>query len=180
MEIKLAEYCGFCYGVKRAVEMAEKAAEEKVNGATLGPLIHNPQFIAELESKGIACKEDLAEFTAGETVIFRSHGVGPEVYQKAEAMQLNIIDATCPNVRMAQKKAAQAAEDGYFPVIVGEKNHPEVKSIKKWAGENAIVVEYLKDISNIPQKDKYAVIIQTTFELQKFEEILAFLQKINK
>ena len=62
MEIKLAEYCGFCYGVKRAVEMAEKAAEEKVNGATLGPLIHNPQFIAELESKGIACKEDLAEF----------------------------------------------------------------------------------------------------------------------
>ena len=177
MEIKLAEYCGFCYGVKRAVEMAEKAAEEKVNGATLGPLIHNPQFIAELESKGIACKEDLVEFTAGETVIFRSHGVGPEVYQKAEAMQLNIIDATCPNVRMAQKKAAQAAEDGYFPVIVGEKNHPEVKSIKKWAGENAIVVEYLKDISNIPQKDKYAVIIQTTFELQKFEEILAAMQK---
>ena len=177
MEIKLAEYCGFCYGVKRAVEMAEKAAEEKVNGATLGPLIHNPQFIAELESKGIACKEDLAEFTAGETVIFRSHGVGPEVYQKAEAMQLNVIDATCPNVRMAQKKAAQAAEDGYFPVIVGEKNHPEVKSIKKWAGENAIVVEYLEDISNIPQKDKYAVIIQTTFELQKFEEILAAMQK---
>ena len=157
--------------------LAEKAAEEKVNGATLGPLIHNPQFIAELESKGIACKEDLAEFTAGETVIFRSHGVGPEVYQKAEAMQLNIIDATCPNVRMAQKKAAQAAEDGYFPVIVGEKNHPEVKSIKKWAGENAIVVEYLEDISNIPQKDKYAVIIQTTFELQKFEEILAAMQK---
>ncbi len=177
MEIKIAEYCGFCYGVKRAVEMAEKAAAECVNGATLGPLIHNPQFIAELAGKGIACKEDLEQFTAGETVIFRSHGVGPEVYRKAEEMQLNIIDATCPNVRMAQKKAAQAVEDGYFPVIVGEKNHPEVKSIKKWAGENAIVVEYLKDISEVPQKDKYAVIIQTTFELQKFEEILAALQK---
>ena len=177
MEIKIAEYCGFCYGVKRAVEMAEKAAEECVNGATLGPLIHNPQFIAELEAKGIACKEDLAEFTAGETVIFRSHGVGPEVYEEAEVKQLNIIDATCPNVRMAQKKAFQAAQDGFLPIIVGEKNHPEVKSIKKWAGENAIVVEYLKDISDIPQKDKYAVIIQTTFELQKFEEILAALQK---
>lgn len=177
MEIKIAEYCGFCYGVKRAVEMAEKAAAECVNGATLGPLIHNPQFIAELAGKGIACKEDLEQFAAGETVIFRSHGVGPEVYRKAEEMQLNIIDATCPNVRMAQKKAAQAVEDGYFPVIVGEKNHPEVKSIKKWAGENAIVVEYLKDISEVPQKDKYAVIIQTTFELQKFEEILAALQK---
>ena len=177
MEIKIAEYCGFCYGVKRAVEMAEKAAADRINGATLGPLIHNPQFIAELEAKGIACKDDLDQFTAGETVIFRSHGVGPEVYEKAEAKQLNIIDATCPNVRMAQKKAFQAAQDGYLPVIVGEKNHPEVKSIKKWAGENAIVVEYLKDISEVPQKDKYAVIIQTTFELQKFEEILVALQK---
>lgn len=177
MEIKIAEYCGFCYGVKRAVEMAEKAAADRINGATLGPLIHNPQFIAELEAKGITCKEDLDQFTAGETVIFRSHGVGPEVYEKAEAKQLNIIDATCPNVRMAQKKAYQAAQDGYLPIIVGEKNHPEVKSIKKWAGENAIVVEYLKDISEVPQKDKYAVIIQTTFELQKFEEILAALQK---
>lgn len=180
MEIKIAEYCGFCYGVKRAVEMAEKAAADRVNGATLGPLIHNPQFIAELEAKGIACKEDLDQFTAGETVVFRSHGVGPEVYEKAEAKQLNIIDATCPNVRMAQKKAFQAAQDGYLPIIVGEKNHPEVKSIKKWAGENAIVVEYLKDISEVPQKDKYAVIIQTTFELQKFEEILAALQKERK
>lgn len=177
MEIKIAEYCGFCYGVKRAVEMAEKAAADRINGATLGPLIHNPQFIAELEAKGIACKDDLDQFTAGETVILRSHGVGPEVYEKAEAKQLNIIDATCPNVRMAQKKAFQAAQDGYLPIIVGEKNHPEVKSIKKWAGENAIVVEYLKDISEVPQKDKYAVIIQTTFELQKFEEILAALQK---
>ena len=180
MEIKIAEYCGFCYGVKRAVEMAEKAAADRINGATLGPLIHNPQFIAELEAKGIACKDDLDQFAAGETVIFRSHGVGPEVYEKAEAKQLNIIDATCPNVRMAQKKAFQAAQDGYLPIIVGEKNHPEVKSIKKWAGENAIVVEYLKDISEVPQKDKYAVIIQTTFELQKFEEILAVLQKERK
>ena len=180
MEIKIAEYCGFCYGVKRAVEMAEKAAADRINGATLGPLIHNPQFIAELEAKGIACKDDLDQFTAGETVIFRSHGVGPEVYEKAEAKQLNIIDATCPNVRMAQKKAFQAAQDGYLPIIVGEKNHPEVKSIKKWAGENAIVVEYLKDISEVPQKDKYAVIIQTTFELQKFEEILVALQKERK
>ena len=177
MEIKIAEYCGFCYGVKRAVEMAQKAADDKVKGGTLGPLIHNPQFIAELESKGIACKEDLQDFTAGETVIFRSHGVGPEIYQKAEEMQLNIIDATCPNVRMAQKKAFQAAQDGFYSVIVGEKNHPEVKSIKKWAGENAIVVECIEDISDVPQKDKYAVIIQTTFELQKFEEILAELQK---
>ncbi len=177
MEIKIAESCGFCYGVKRAVAMAEEAANNHIKGGTLGPLIHNPQLIAELEAKGIACKESLDDFAAGETVIFRSHGVGPEIYAQAEAQGLTIIDATCPNVRLAQKKAAQAAADGYFPVIVGEKNHPEVKSILKWAGENAICVEYVKDISDVPQKDKYAVIIQTTFELQKFEEILTQLQK---
>lgn len=76
-----------------------------------------------------------------------------------------------------RKKAAEAAADGYFPVIVGEKNHPEVKSILKWAGENAVCVEYIKDISDVPQKERYGVIIQTTFELQKFEKILAALKE---
>ena len=177
MEIKVARYCGFCYGVKRAVELATKAASEHVQGATLGPLIHNPQLIEELAAQGIACKDSLEQFAPGETVIFRSHGVGPEVYREAEQMGLTIMDATCPNVRLAQKKAAEAAADGYYPIIVGEKNHPEVKSILKWAGESAICVEYIKDISNVPQKERYGVIIQTTFELQKFNDILQALQK---
>ena len=141
MEIKVAEHCGFCYGVKRAVALAQKAATDRVQGATLGPLIHNPQLIAELASEGIACKDSLEQFAPGETVIFRSHGEGPETYAQAEKQGLTILDATCPNVRLAQQKAAQAAADGYFPVIVGEKNHPEVKSILKWAGKNAICVE---------------------------------------
>ncbi|WP_405380092.1 4-hydroxy-3-methylbut-2-enyl diphosphate reductase [Phascolarctobacterium sp.] len=177
MEITVADHCGFCYGVKRAVEMARQAAADHVQGGTLGPLIHNPQLIGELASQGIACRESLAEFAPGETVIIRSHGVGPEIYAQAEKMGLQIMDATCPNVRLAQKKAAQAAADGYFPVIVGEKNHPEVKSILKWAGKNAICVEYIEDISCIPQQERYGVVIQTTFELQKFEDILAEMQK---
>ena len=177
MKVIVAESCGFCYGVKRAVAMAQKAAADKTGGATLGPLIHNPQMIEDLARQGITCKNSLAEFTSGETVIFRSHGEGPETYAEAEKLNLHIIDATCPNVRAAQQKAAQAVRDGYFPVIVGEKNHPEVKSILKWAGKNAICIEYIKDISDVPQKERYAVIIQTTFELTKFEEILARLQK---
>ena len=177
MEIKVAKYCGFCYGVKRAVELAQKAAHEHIHGATLGPLIHNPQLIAELAVQGIACKDSLEQFAPGETVIFRSHGVGPETYAEAEQKGLTIMDATCPNVRLAQKKAAEAAADGYFPIVVGEKNHPEVKSILKWAGKSAICVEYIKDISNVPQKERYGVIIQTTFELQKFNDILQALQK---
>ena len=177
MEIKVAEHCGFCYGVKRAVALAEKAATDHVQGATLGPLIHNPQLIAELASNGIACKDSLEQFAPGETVIFRSHGEGPETYAQAEKQGLTILDATCPNVRLAQQKAAQAAADGYFPVIVGEKNHPEVKSILKWAGKNAICVECIKDISYVPRQERYGVIIQTTFELQKFNDILQALQE---
>ena len=177
MEIKVAQHCGFCYGVKRAVELAQGAAREHVQGGTLGPLIHNPQLINELAAQGIACREGLDEFSPGETVIIRSHGVGPEVYAEAEQKGLKILDATCPNVRLAQKKAAQAAADGYYPVIVGEKNHPEVKSILKWAGKSAICIECIKDISSVPQKERYGVIIQTTFELQKFEDILRELQK---
>ena len=177
MKIIVAEHCGFCYGVKRAVQLAQGAAQQHVQGGTYGPLIHNPQLIEELAEQGITCKDDLKEFTKGETVIFRSHGVGPEIYTQAEQLGLKILDATCPNVRLAQKKAAQAAADGYFPVIIGEKNHPEVKSILKWAGENAICVEYIEDVSNVPQKERYGVIIQTTFELKKFEAILQALQK---
>lgn len=177
MEIKVAKHCGFCYGVKRAVALAQKAAADHVQGATLGPLIHNPQLIADLARNGIACKDSLEDFAAGETVIFRSHGVGSAVYTEAEKRGLQIVDATCPNVRLAQKKAAEAAADGYFPVIVGEKNHPEVKSILKWAGKNAICVECIKDISNVPQQERYGVIIQTTFELQKFNDILQAMQE---
>lgn len=177
MNIIVAEHCGFCYGVKRAVKMAQEAAEQHVQGGTYGPLIHNPQLIEELAAGGISCKEDLKDFVSGETVIFRSHGVGPEIYAQAEQLGLKILDATCPNVRLAQKKAAQAAADGYFPIIVGEKNHPEVKSILKWAGENAICVEYIEDVSSVPQKERYGVVIQTTFELKKFEAILQVLQE---
>ncbi|MDY4920819.1 MAG: 4-hydroxy-3-methylbut-2-enyl diphosphate reductase [Phascolarctobacterium sp.] len=177
MEIKVAEYCGFCYGVKRAVELAQKAAAERAKGGTYGPLIHNPQLINELAQQGIACRDSLDEFRPGETVIIRSHGVGPEVYVEAEQKGLKILDATCPNVKMAQQKAAQAAADGYFPIIVGEKNHPEVKSILKWAGKSAICIECIKDISCVPHKERYGVIIQTTFELSKFEDILQALQQ---
>ena len=177
MNIIVAEHCGFCYGVKRAVKMAQEAAEQHVHGGTYGPLIHNPQLIEELAAGGISCKENLKDFASGETAIFRSHGVGPEIYAQAEQLGLKILDATCPNVRLAQKKASQAAADGYFPIIVGEKNHPEVKSILKWAGENAICVEYIEDVSSVPQKERYGVVIQTTFELKKFEAILRALQE---
>ena len=175
MEIIVAEPCGFCYGVKRTVSIAEGAVNS-LPAATLGPLIHNPQFTENLASRGIVCKNSLDEFAEGETVIFRSHGVGPSVYEKANEKKLKILDATCPNVKMSQNKARQAFEDGFLPIIVGEKNHPEVKSILAFAGKNGIIIESKRDISEVPFVSKYCVIIQTTFELAKFEEILQALQ----
>ena len=175
MKVTVADPCGFCYGVKRAVEIAEGAAAS-LPAATLGPLIHNPQFTEELAARGVGCKDSLDEFAPGETVIFRSHGVGPEVYEQAIEKNLKILDATCPNVKLSQRKAQQAFADGYLPIIVGEKNHPEVKSILAFAGKNAIIIERKEDIGEVPLVSKYCVIIQTTFELAKFEEILQALQ----
>ena len=175
MKIIVADPCGFCYGVKRAVKMAE-GATDNLPAATLGQLVHNAQVTDELAAKGVGCKESLDEFAEGETVIFRSHGVGPDVYEKAIEKKLKILDATCPNVKMSQSKARQAFEDGYLPIIVGEKNHPEVKSILAFAGKNAIILERKEDIGEVPFVSKYCVIIQTTFELAKFEEILQALQ----
>ncbi|MBR2182373.1 MAG: 4-hydroxy-3-methylbut-2-enyl diphosphate reductase [Acidaminococcaceae bacterium] len=175
MEIKVADPCGFCYGVKRAVKMAESAADS-LPAATLGQLVHNSQVTADLAARGVGCKDSLDEFTEGETVIFRSHGVGPDLYQKAIEKNLKILDATCPNVKTSQNKAQQAFEQGYLPIIVGEKNHPEIKSILAYAGKNAIMIERKEDIGEVPFVSKYCVIIQTTFELAKFEEILQALQ----
>ena len=175
MKIIVADPCGFCYGVKRAVAMAE-GATDSLPAATFGQLVHNAQVTDELAAKGVGCKDSLDQFSEGETVIFRSHGVGPDVYEKAIEKKLKILDATCPNVKMSQNKARQAFEDGYLPIIVGEKNHPEVKSILAFAGNNAIILERKEDIGEVPFVSKYCVIIQTTFELAKFEEILQALQ----
>ena len=175
MKIIVADPCGFCYGVKRAMAIAEGAADS-LPAATLGQLVHNAQVTDELAARGVGCKDSLDRFSEGETVIFRSHGVGPDVYEKAIEKKLKILDATCPNVKMSQTKARQAFEDGYLPIIVGEKNHPEVKSILAFAGNNAIILERKEDIGEVPFVSKYCVIIQTTFELAKFEEILQALQ----
>ena len=140
MEIKLAEHCGFCYGVKRAVEVAETAAREKGSVFTLGPIIHNPQMVDKLKKQGALVADTLQDVTA-KTVVIRSHGVGPAVYDKAAQLGLEVVDATCPHVKKAQQEAAALQADGYEVVIIGEKNHPEVKSIWEWTGKQAQILE---------------------------------------
>lgn len=178
MQIIVADPCGFCYGVKRAIDIAQMNVKGyNTSIATLGEIVHNPRVVESLAQKGVQCKETLADFSAGDTVIFRSHGAAPQIYEEAEQKGLKIIDATCPHVRKAQKTAAALSKEGRFVIIIGEKRHPEVQSIKAWAGKDSLVIETADDLESLPVRDKFGVVSQTTFEAGKFNLLLHLSQE---
>lgn len=179
MEIKIAENCGFCFGVKRAVQMALEAADSDRESYTLGPIIHNPQVVGKLADKGVGSVDTLQDIPEG-TVIIRSHGVGPAVYEEAKCRGLDVIDATCPHVKKAQRDAGSVVEEGMTLVILGEKDHPEVKSINLWSGNKAIIVETEENAKNLPIVEKMGVVVQTTFSQFKFQSIIDILETKSK
>jgi len=176
MEIIAAQHLGFCYGVKRAIGMAEECIGKPGEIHTLGPIIHNPQMVKKLSDEGINVANDLAQINDNSTVIIRSHGVGPEVYAAARAKNLQIIDATCPHVKKAQQAAHQLVNEGYTVVVIGEKDHPEVKSIVKWSGNTALVVETVAAAMDVPVYARMGVVVQTTFSGDAFQAIITVLQ----
>ncbi len=171
MEVILADNLGFCYGVKRAIQLAEDSAAPGQVTNTLGPIIHNPQMVAKLAENGVGTVDSLDDVKEG-TIIIRSHGVGPDVYDRVEAMGLNMVDATCPHVRKAQSSAKMLADEGYQVVIIGEKRHPEVKSIIEWAGDGAVAIETEEEANSLPKYGKLGVVAQTTFSAPKFKLIV--------
>lgn len=177
MEVVLAEYLGFCYGVKRAIKIAKLHADGET--CTLGPIIHNPQMVERLKAEGVGTIESLDEMSAG-TVIIRSHGVGPQIYREIQAKGLKIVDATCPHVKKAQLSAKELAESGYSVVIIGEKNHPEVKSILEWTGGVATILETEAEAENFAQCKKLGVVSQTTVAETHFQKIAARLLSKSK
>lgn len=174
MEVILADNLGFCYGVKRAIQLAEDSAAPGQVTNTLGPIIHNPQMVAKLAENGVGTVDSLDEVKEG-TIIIRSHGVGPKIYDRVEAMGLNMVDATCPHVRKAQSSAKMLADEGYQVVIIGEKRHPEVKSIIEWAGDGAVAIETEEEADALPVMGKLGVVAQTTFSAIKFKKIVEML-----
>lgn len=174
MEVILAEHLGFCYGVKRAIEIARENASTDGTSSTLGPIIHNPQMVERLRTEGVGTVDTLAEMKDG-LVIIRSHGVGPEVYEEAAARGLDLVDATCPHVKKAQLSAKLLSEEGYTVVIIGEKNHPEVKSIFEWTGHGAHIIETEAEAEALPKFGKLGVVCQTTFSSDRFRCIAACL-----
>ncbi|TYZ28819.1 4-hydroxy-3-methylbut-2-enyl diphosphate reductase [Selenomonas caprae] len=174
MEVILADYLGFCYGVKRAITIAKGNASADGTACTLGPIIHNPQMVERLKQEGVGAVDALDEMEKG-TVIIRSHGVGPQVYDAAEARGLEVVDATCPHVKKAQLSAKSLVDEGYSVVIVGEKEHPEVRSIFEWSAAKAVILETVEEADALPKCAKLGVVCQTTFSGAKFREIVSHL-----
>ena len=126
MRLELARSAGFCYGVRRAVELAELAADREKPCYMLGPVIHNDHVTAHLEEKGIVCLPDVRDIPPGAAVILRSHGEGRAVYDALAAKGCKTIDAACPNVTKIHRLVERAEESGRQPVIIGVPTHPEV------------------------------------------------------
>ena len=175
--IRVAESAGFCFGVKRAIEMAYEAIGVEPKLYSYGQLIHNKTVTDDLASKGLEIVESLDGLTEG-TLLIRSHGVGKALYDEAEAKGLKILDGTCPFVKKIHNIVHEKLAEGMGIIIVGDGTHPEVIGINGWC-ENAAVIledEEAAKTKEIPEKEKYAVVVQTTFRQAKFDKILEILQ----
>jgi len=167
MNIKLAEESGFCFGVKKALDRIN-AIENKEDVYVLGKLIHNPQVIEELKEQGVKFIGNLEDIDEG-TLVISAHGVSDNIIKKAEEKNLNIIDTTCPLVKNVHNITKELENQGYKIIIYGDKDHTEVKGIKGNL-KDSIIINNIEEISNLSQ-GKYALVSQTTQELEKFKEI---------
>lgn len=177
MKVTRAKCAGACYGVQRALNMALDTVSEGSRAVTLGPLIHNPQVVAQLAERGIRAVESPEQAVEG-SVIIRSHGVTPQVRREIEARGLPVVDATCPHVARAQKAAAKLARECGHVVVVGEAGHPEVEGLVAYAREAGGEVLVAGRAADVPTSllGKVGVVVQTTQTREAFEEVLAALR----
>ena len=178
VKIIVTQNAGFCFGVERATKMAFDASKEHRNDIfTLGPIIHNPQVVKNLESEGVIAKNDLDEIQCG-TVIIRSHGVSSDVMDKASKSNLNILDATCPFVKKAQKNAEKLSQEGYTVLIVGDKKHPEVQGIVSYVKGDVYVAGSVEDLKDLPPVKRLGIVAQTTQSIDNFNEMVEACMEI--
>lgn len=177
MEVILADKYGFCFGVKRAIKITEKIAQNNPNTLTLGPLIHNPLEISRLEKNfGVKVQEDITKLGDSKSVIIRTHGITKQNLEILQTKGVSITDATCPFVTKPQQIVEKMSNDGYNIVIFGDSNHPEVRSVMSYSVKTPIVVsdlESLQQIKKIPKK--VAVVSQTTKQIEQFLQIVQYL-----
>ena len=177
LNVEVAQRAGTCYGVQRAIDLAIQAGRAS-NGAeqvhTLGPLIHNPLVVKELEEEHVLMANDLERVSQG-TLIIRAHGVVPELIDRAREKDLDIVDATCPFVKKVHLAAERLVRDGYRVVVIGEPGHPEVEGILGHAGTDALVLENVEQALRADISGKVGVVVQTTQTVDNFSHVVAVL-----
>ena len=182
-KITLAKTAGFCFGVDRAVNMVYSLSE-KQRVCTLGPIIHNSEMVRELEQKGVIIANTPKEVPSGYTVVIRSHGVPQSVYDEIHSLNLNYSDATCPFVSKIHKTVAKAGRENSVVLIIGDKNHPEVKGIEGhccgefFAVKNHIEAEKLIETTPRLKTNPLTVVAQTTFDVSEWKKSLKVIKKL--
>ena len=182
MKVIKAKTAGFCFGVKRAVDTVYEQVDTCSGPIyTYGPIIHNEEVVKDMESKGVVVlrtEEELDDISGG-TVIIRSHGVEKRIYDRLEAKGIRIVDATCPFVKKIHNIVQKESAAGKYILIIGSPDHPEVIGIRGWSGEHAAVVQNADDIENIDfsKNRKICVVSQTTFNYNKFKDLVEIIKK---
>ena len=177
MRIILVPKIGFCFGVKRAVDMCLKALKEKPRPCqVLGPLVHNEIVIEKLKKQGVKFIDSLEEASEG-TIIIPAHGEEPKVFRKIQKMGYKVIDATCPLVTRVQILVKDLQKKGNQIIILGEKNHKEVQSIQAAIEGKGIIIEDKEEVKNFRPKRNISVVAQTTQNLERIKEILKELSR---
>ena len=177
MKIVLAESYGFCFGVKRAI----KIAEENRNSATYGPLIHNANEIDRLKNDfNVALSENLDSFQAGDTAVIRTHGIPKQELSTLNERNVNVIDATCPYVTKPQQIVEEMSAQGYDIVIFGDEAHPEIKGVKSYAVGQVFVVNSPSEIEGLRLRERVATVAQTTRKIEEYQQIVGKLMGAHK
>ena len=183
MNVTLAESAGFCFGVKRAVNMVYQEIEKNhVPIYTYGPIIHNEEVVKDLEKKGVTVVEDLTaidELKKG-IMIIRSHGISKNEYERIKTAGFEIVDATCPFVLKIHRLVEEYSTKGHQIIIVGNETHPEVQGIRGWIqGDQVSVIATKEDAENfsLNSNNSISIVSQTTFNYNKFQELVEIIMK---
>jgi 4-hydroxy-3-methylbut-2-enyl diphosphate reductase len=173
-EVRIARRTGFCYGVREAIDRAKESAAGGKLTHTLGQVVHNEGVVGQLQELGVRSVDTLDDVRSGAAVVIRAHGVTPEVFERAEARGLEVIDGTCTWVTQEQRQLQALVDEGYTIVLLGTPRHPEVVGLLGFAPD-AIVVDEEEDWQRIPTRKRMALITQSTQPPWKFEKLAAFM-----
>jgi 4-hydroxy-3-methylbut-2-enyl diphosphate reductase len=176
VKIIIADNAGFCFGVKRAVDMTTtELTNSNTNIYSLGPLIHNAQAVKRLEEKGLKTIEDI-DGIKDSKIIIRSHGVTKSTINRINEMKLDIVDSTCPYVKSVHKRVEEFYNRGYNIVIIGDATHPEIIGMNGWCNDKAFIVNSIDEATNLPKMDKICIVSQTTNTQDKFDDLSSIIK----